>query len=111
MVVVQSLCGRGVQGIRLSVNMKATVRGLIVDELEKLTRSTKKRINRKTMLNLEWAPRGVYGTHLGLGKNRNSGGIQEGPIRAGTDVALDREANRGTDADLDLAGCGSREDR
>jgi hypothetical protein len=98
MNVIQSLCGRGVQGIRLALNMKATVRGLIVEELEKLTRSTKKRINRKTMLNLEWAPRGVYGTHLGLGKNPNQVGIRKVPIVPETDVCSDEGANRGTEA-------------
>ncbi len=96
MVVVQSLCGRGVQGIRLAVNMKATVRGLVVPELDKLARTTKKRINRKTMLNQEWVPRGLYGTHLG--KNPNPGGIQKGPITATPDVVLGVGANRGTGA-------------
>jgi hypothetical protein len=71
MLVVQSLAGRGVQGIRFSINMKSTVRGLIVPELVNLVRRTKKRINRKTMPNQPWAPRGIYGTHLGLGKNPN----------------------------------------
>ena len=96
MVVVQSLCGRGVQGIRLAVNMKATVRGLIVVELEKLARTTKKRINRKTMLNLEWAPRGQYGTHLGLGKNEILDETEKISITPVTDERLRGEANRGT---------------
>jgi hypothetical protein len=76
-VVIEHLAGRGVQGLRLSVNMKAIIPGLRVPELDQLQRTTKKRINNKSMLNREWAPRGIPGTHLG--KNRKSSRIEKCP--------------------------------
>jgi hypothetical protein len=76
-VVIKHLAGRGVRGLRLSVNMKAIVPGSRVPELDQLQRTTKKRINNKSMLNREWAPRGVPGTHLG--KIRNSSRREECP--------------------------------
>lgn len=68
--VIEALAGRGVQGIRRSINMKPTSDQILVPELETLIRRTKKQINTKSMPNKEWAPRGVFGTHLG-GKNPN----------------------------------------
>jgi hypothetical protein len=64
-VVIEHLAGRGVRGLRLSMNMKARATGLRVPELDQLQRTTKKRINNKSMPNREWAPRGIPGTHLG----------------------------------------------
>lgn len=96
MAVVQSLCGRGVQGIRLALNMKSKVRGLVVPELENLARTTKKRINQKTMLNQPWAPRGKEGTHLG--KKPFQVDIREVPMESDTDGLWTEEANRGTGA-------------
>ena len=85
------------------MNMKATVHELVVPELVKLARRTKKRINRKTMPNQEWAPRGVYGTHLG--KNPNPEWNPKGPTTPATD-GLTGGANRGTGDGLDVVVSG-----
>jgi hypothetical protein len=63
-IVVQSLAGKGVQGLRFAMNMKPTVRGLKVKELESLRRGTRTMRNNKTMPNKPWAPRGTAGTHM-----------------------------------------------
>lgn len=73
-VVVQTLAGRGVQGLRFIRNMKAVHKGLKVVELETLKRRTKRvRFNSKSMPTLPWAPRGEQGFHLSLSKNANLG--------------------------------------
>jgi hypothetical protein len=91
-IVVQALAGRGVQGLRLAINMKARVKGLVVTELETLRRSTRRIRNTKTMLNKPWAPRGIPGTHAcvdysGLTKNRN--GIETGEVPKNKGLDMD----------------------
>lgn len=68
--VIQTLAGRGIQGLRFTRNMKPLHKDLKVVELETLKRGTKRaRKNSKNMLNQPWAPRGEYGIHLGVSKN------------------------------------------
>lgn len=62
--VVQHLAGRGVQGIRFTANLKPVTSNIVIQQLVNLHRTTR-RVNRKTMPNQSWAPRGVLGTHLG----------------------------------------------
>lgn len=95
--VIQSLAGRGLQGLRFIRNMKATHKGLKVVELETLKRRTKRvRKNSKTMLNQPWAPRGEYGVHLGLSKTEFQSEIERMSITPATDLCLRREARRVT---------------
>jgi hypothetical protein len=106
-IVVQALAGRVIQGLRFAMNMKPTIRGRRVSELETLRRSTKRSRNNKTMLNRPWAPRGTVGTHLvdDLGdvekgllvgsnwdplvtKNGKRGGMGKVSIQSGSDAGF-----------------------
>jgi hypothetical protein len=69
-VVIEHLAGRSLRGLRLSMNMRAIAPGLQVPELDRLQRTTKKRINNRSMPNREWAPRGILGTHLAKIENQ-----------------------------------------
>jgi hypothetical protein len=100
-VVVQALAGRGLQGIRYYRNLKVLHPNIKVPELLRLERRTKKRINNKTMLNREWAPRGVLGTHL-RGKNPNRGEEREVPVAIGFEGCFNAGANAGTESQCEI---------
>ena len=98
-LVIQTLAGRGVQGLRFVRNMKANHKGLKAVELESLKRHTKRvRTNSMSMLNQPWAPRGEYGIHLGVSKNAFQGGSQEMSTAPATDGRLTDVVNKVTGA-------------